>query len=68
LGNKLVAELDVYSGPLTGLSVVEVEFPSVAIMNSFIPPAWFGRDVTQDKFISNSFLAGKSFQDIQKYL
>jgi len=68
LDGGLVAELDIYCGPLTGFAVVEVEFLSQNIMDSFIPPLWFGKDVTQEDFSANSYLAGKSFADIKDYL
>jgi CYTH domain-containing protein len=65
LENNLIAELDIYQGQLAGLIVVEVEFPSTQDMNKFIPPSWFGHDVTQEEFSANSFLAGKSFDQIK---
>lgn len=68
LENNLTAELDVYSGPLNGFAVVEVEFKNQDQMNNFIAPQWFGKDVTQEEFSANSFLAGKNFSDIKKYL
>ena len=64
LENNLTAELDVYQSQLTGLVVVEVEFPSSEDMNKFIPPSWFGADITQEEFSANSFLAGKNFDQI----
>lgn len=68
LKNNLTAELDVYQGKLKGLVVVEVEFVSEKQMNSFKPPRWFGQDITQEDFSANSFLAGKSFEEIKPYL
>jgi adenylate cyclase len=68
LNNGLTAELDIYSGPLKGLCVVEVEFPSTENMNSFVSPEWFGKDITQIDSLSNSHLAGKNFADIKPYL
>lgn len=57
LGDGLTAEIDVYGGPLDGLVTVEVEFPSEARARSFEPPAWFGRDVTDEPGWSNDALA-----------
>lgn len=54
---SLVAEVDVYRGPLDGLVVAEVEFDSVADADSFDPPGWFGRDVTGEPGWSNASLA-----------
>jgi CYTH domain-containing protein len=68
LGNNLVAEINLYQGKLLGLIMVEVEFTSEEEMNNFVPPDWFGRDITQEEFAANSFLAGKSFADIKKFL
>jgi len=66
--DNLIAELDVFEKDLEGLSFVEVEFTSQEQMDSFIPPDWFGKDVTQDDFSANVFLAGKTFSEIKKYL
>lgn len=46
-------ELDIYSGTLEGLIVAEVEFPSIEQANLFIPPNWFGREVTEDERYKN---------------
>lgn len=50
-------ELDVYSGSLAGLIVAEVEFNSEEQANSFIPPDWFGEEVTHDVRYKNKNLA-----------
>jgi len=68
IGENLIAELDIFKGDLSGLVFVEVEFPSQEIMQSFIPPEWFGKDVTQESFSANSFLAGKMFDEIKKLI
>ena len=60
--------MDVFEGDLSGLVFVEVEFPSQEIMESFIPLEWFGKDITQESFSANSFLAGKSFNQIEKLI
>lgn len=46
-----------YSKKLKGLAVAEVEFPSVAESNKFIPPKWFGKEITSDKRYKNANLA-----------
>lgn len=51
------AEVDVYSGRLAGLVVVEVEFPTAADAASFAPPPWFGEEVTTDSRYRNAALA-----------
>lgn len=59
------AELDVFRGPLEGLVMVEVEFRDDAARAAFVPPAWFGRDVSQDAWSSNAALAGKTWFDVR---
>lgn len=54
---ELTAELDLFSGELEGLVILEVEFPSVEEAVSFAPPAWYGRDVTEDPAFHNSALS-----------
>ena len=68
LQDNLFAELDIYSGKLDGFMVVEVEFENEEKMNSFVSPDWFGKDITQEDFAANVFLAGKSFEEIKRYL
>jgi adenylate cyclase len=53
-------EVDVYGGTLDGLVVAEVEFPSEGEATTFIPPAWFGREVTTDLRFRNAALAQAS--------
>lgn len=50
-------DLDVYGGDLLGLCTAEVEFASQAAAAAFIPPAWFGRDVTGERGWDNASLA-----------
>jgi adenylate cyclase len=53
----LTIELDVYTGDLAGLRFAEVEFASEAAADAFAPPAWFGREVTDDHRYANRALA-----------
>lgn len=57
LDGKLTAELDIFEGDLAPLIIVEVEFDSLDAANSFIPPEWFGEDVTESCKYHNSNLA-----------
>ena len=57
LYSNLVAELDIFHGHNEGLRLVEVEFPDTATADSFVKPAWFGDDVSQDRRYRNSWLA-----------
>ncbi len=56
-GSSLTAELDVFDAPFEGLVFAEVEFPTVEEARSFLPPVWFGEDVTDDRRFYNSFLS-----------
>ncbi len=47
-------ELDVFSGHMEGLIMAEVEFPTVEEANSFTPPDWFAKEVTDDRRYHNS--------------
>ena len=53
----LTAELDIFHGRHEGLLQVEVEFPNTESANTFLPPDWFGDDVSSDPCYRNSFLA-----------
>ncbi len=57
LCDGLVAELDVFEGKLAPLILVEVEFNSVEDANHFLPPDWFGEDVTNSNKYHNSYLS-----------
>ncbi|HBR81035.1 MAG: Adenylate cyclase [Candidatus Uhrbacteria bacterium GW2011_GWE2_45_35] len=50
-------ELDIYGGRLEGVITAEVEFDSAEAANSFVPPEWFGLEVTDDLRYSNHSLA-----------
>ncbi len=56
-------ELDVYRGHLQGLVVVEVEFETVDESSRFVPPLWFGREVTDDDRYKNAVLAHRGTPD-----
>jgi adenylate cyclase len=53
----LELEVDVYAGALAGLTVAEVEFAGEEQASAFEPPAWFGREVTDDARFKNQRLA-----------
>ncbi|MDE7310072.1 MAG: CYTH domain-containing protein [Eubacterium sp.] len=48
------AELDIFHGSLEGTTLAEVEFASVEEAQAFVPPDWFGKDVTYDSRYHNS--------------
>ena len=54
---KYTVELDIYEGKHQGLVVAEVEFESEDEALEFVPPHWFGTDITRDKSYKNMVLA-----------
>jgi len=54
---KFVIEIDIYNGNLEGLITAEVEFDSEEEAKGFLPPPWFGREVTEDDRYKNRNLA-----------
>lgn len=54
---KYTIELDIFEGELAPLQLAEVEFTSEEDANAFIPPAWFGEDVTFSAKYHNSTLS-----------
>ncbi len=61
-GEELTIELDVFDKPFDGLFLAEVEFDSVEQANAFVPPAWFGDDVTNCPEYHNSNMSRKIFK------
>lgn len=53
----LTAELDLFHGAHEGLRLVEVEFPNTAVADTFVPPCWFGEEVSAIPNYRNSWLA-----------
>lgn len=56
---EFLIELDVFHGEYDGFYLAEVEFDSVEKGRNFIPPAWFGKDVSGDYHYTNSYLAAQ---------
>ena len=54
---KYTIELDIFEGELAPLQLAEVEFESESEANAFVPPAWFGEDVTFSTKYHNSTLS-----------
>jgi CYTH domain-containing protein len=63
LGGGAVAELDLFDGDLGGRRLVEVEFDNQDDAASFVPPDWFGREVTTDSRFTNASLARVGWPD-----
>ncbi len=51
------AQLDIYAGNLAELATVEVEFASLNDAHDFIPPDWFGREVSGQSEYTNASLS-----------
>ena len=56
-GTEYTIELDIFLGEYEGLKLAEVEFPSEEAAHAFVPPEWFGREVTFTGEYQNSRLA-----------
>ncbi len=57
LSEQLTIELDEFYKPMNDLLLAEVEFPSIEEANAFVPPEWFGEDVTFDAAYHNSTMS-----------
>jgi len=55
--NSLIIELDIFQEKLDGLIIAEVEFRNEDESLKFIPPDWFGEEVTDQREFSNSYLS-----------
>lgn len=71
---KFTIEIDMYRGEHEGLIIAEVEAESEAALQSFVPPAWFGPEVTRNENFRNRHLAlhptpetATIFSDIPQY-
>lgn len=60
-GTELTIELDLFDAPFASLVIAEVEFESIEQAQAFVPPEWFGEDVTENREYSNSYLSRKTF-------
>lgn len=58
-GTSLTIDLDLFSGVYEGLCLAEVEFETRQEAEQFVPPDWFGKDVTFSGEYQNSRLALK---------
>ncbi len=59
-------ELDIFEGTLKGLYFIEVEFADEEDAKMFVPPDWFGDNVSGDKRYTNSFLSQCDSLDVFK--
>ncbi|MCI9149693.1 MAG: CYTH domain-containing protein [Lachnospiraceae bacterium] len=63
LDERHTAELDVFHGDLAPLLLAEVEFATEEEANAFVPPEWFGADVTFSTDYHNSTLSQRGLPD-----
>ena len=68
LTDRLTIELDLFEGMLTGFIMAEVEFSSVEEAKAFIPPEWFGKDVTFLSDFHNSHLSSMNESERENFL
>lgn len=57
LDTRYTIELDIFHGELAPLLLAEVEFDTEDEANAFVPPDWFGEDVTFSTDYHNSTLS-----------
>lgn len=62
--NNLIIELDIFDGEYKGLMLAEVEFAAEEDAVSYIPPEWFGEDVSERAEFCNSYLSAHCYRDI----
>ena len=55
--NNYTIELDVFEEPFDDMMMAEVEFLSVKEAEEFVPPEWFGEDVSDSDRYHNSTLS-----------
>ncbi len=66
--DNVVIELDVFEGDNEGYMLAEVEFPSITDADLFVPPVWFGTDVTADGRFGNASIARTGFPEAHQLL
>lgn len=59
-----MGELDIFHGRLDGLYFIEVEFKDEEDARQFVPPGWFGENVSNDGRYANSFLSSCDNLDV----
>jgi CYTH domain-containing protein len=59
------AEVDVFTGGLQGLVLIDFEFDQESKLHAFTPPEVCASDVTQEDFIAGGLLAGRTYHDIE---
>ena len=62
----LTIEMDVFGGELDPLILAEVEFDSAGQADAYVPPEWFGREVTDDTAYHNSTMSKKGLPEKER--
>lgn len=62
LPDELTVELDLFDAPFEDLILAEVEFISEEQAHAFLPPGWFGEEVTWSTEYHNSTLSQRPIQ------
>ena len=55
--DNLKVEIDVFEGRYEGLIIAEIEFKTKEDAENFMPPVWFGKEITDDMTYTNAYLA-----------
>lgn len=66
--NEHTAEVDVFDDELNGLVLIDFEFSSAEDARIFNPPDYCLANVTQEPLVLGSYLAGKTYTDIEAVL
>jgi len=66
LADKSIGEIDIYLGKLIGYARVEVEFKNEEEMKNFVPPDWFGTEITNWNHSIHRNLGMITFADLKK--
>ena len=66
-GQGYTVELDLFEEEYKGLIIAEVEFPDLDRARDYTPPAWFGREVTEDSRFHNSNLSSRSPKELKAF-
>lgn len=64
----LTIELDIFEGTYKGFYMAEVEFADLEQAQAYMPPSWFGPDVTMDRRFHNSVLSSNSPEEAAAFM
>jgi len=61
---EVVLAIDVFEGELSGLMLLEAEFPSIKAMREFEPPGYAGDEVTSDHQFTGGSLSARGLPQL----